>query len=66
MRICTRYRLVCRIRHHMRKRRQYRKLQEYEYMVYGSEAAVNNELWQKMQWHFRYSYRLKQLLDKKK
>lgn len=64
MRICTKYRLICRIRHHMRRRKQYRLLQEQESMIYGVEASVYDELWKKQQWHFRYSIRLKKLLDK--
>lgn len=48
----------------MRKRRQYRKAQEDEFMIYGMDASVYGELWKKQQWHFRYSSRLKKLLDK--
>ena len=64
MNICTRYRIILRIRHHMHKRQQYRKIQEYESEIYGTEATVYDDLWKKQQWHFRYSYRLRKLLDK--
>lgn len=64
MNICTRYKLICRIRHHMRRRSQYRQLQEIESEIYGVEASVYDELYFKQQWHFRYSTRLRKLLNK--
>jgi len=64
MNICTRYRLSLRIRHHMKKRRQYRRLQKEEALIYGTEPSVFDELWKKQQWHFRYSYRLRKLLER--
>lgn len=48
----------------MRKRRQYRRLQEHDYMVYGSEWMGSEELWQKQQYHYRYADRLRKLLNK--
>jgi len=67
MNMCTRYKLICRIRHHMRKKRQYKLLQEYENMVYGvysHEDEIYDELYNKEQWHFRYALRLKALLNR--
>lgn len=51
----------------MRKKRQYKLLQEYENMVYGvysHEDEIYDELYNKEQWHFRYALRLKALLNR--
>jgi len=48
----------------MRKRKQYKNLQVYEQEIYGTELSIYDNLWRKMEWHYRYAVRLRKLLNK--
>lgn len=69
LRLCIRYRIKCRIAYHERVRQN---LIYYSHPHYTDNVSWNRyveaqeELWKQAAWHYRFSDRLKQLLNKHK